>query len=41
VLDWVSYSAGRTDWFWSDGTHLRPRGARAYARLLRSALRLR
>jgi hypothetical protein len=41
VLDWVSYSAGRTDWFWSDGTHLRPSGASAYARLLRTALRLR
>lgn len=37
VLDWVSYSAGHSDWFWSDGLHLRPRGARALARLMSQA----
>jgi hypothetical protein len=37
VLDWVSHSAGHPDWFWSDGLHLRPRGARALARLMSQA----
>jgi hypothetical protein len=35
VLDWVAYSSGRA-WTW-DGMHLRPEGARAYARLLSRA----
>jgi hypothetical protein len=39
VLDWLSFSASRDDWFYADGTHLRPSGARAYARLLAHALR--
>jgi hypothetical protein len=38
VLDWATYSAPHPNWFWTDGTHLRPAGARAYARLLRRAL---
>jgi hypothetical protein len=38
VLDWVGFSAPHPEWFWGDGTHLRPGGARAYTRLLRSAL---
>lgn len=38
VLDWAGYSAAHPEWFWGDGTHLRPAGARAYARLLRRAL---
>jgi hypothetical protein len=29
----------RDDWFYADGTHLRPSGARAYADLLAHALR--
>jgi hypothetical protein len=37
VLDWVAYSAGHWNWFWSDGLHLQPRGARALARLMRRA----
>lgn len=37
VLDWVAHSAGRSDWFWSDGLHLQPRGARALARLVSQA----
>ena len=41
VLDWVRYSARHPEWFWSDGTHLRPSGARGFARLLRTAFRLR
>jgi hypothetical protein len=39
VLDWVAYSARHPEWFWNDGTHLRPAGARAYTRLVRRALR--
>jgi hypothetical protein len=38
VVDWAGYSAPHPDWFWGDGTHLRPAGARAYARLLATAL---
>jgi hypothetical protein len=38
VIDWVSYSAGHTDWFVSDGTHLTRPGVAAYTRLLASVL---
>ena len=38
VLDWHTLSAGRNDWLYSDGLHLTPAGARAYARLVRRAL---
>ncbi len=38
LLDWVAYSAGRSDWFQPDGLHLTLSGARAFARLLRQAL---
>lgn len=38
VLDWAGLSAPHPSWFWGDGTHLRPAGARAYARLLARAL---
>lgn len=38
VADWVAHSAGHRDWFWSDGLHLRARGARAFARLISGAL---
>jgi hypothetical protein len=34
VVDWVDYSARHPEWFYSDGTHLRPSGVRAYTRLL-------
>jgi hypothetical protein len=39
VLDWLSFSAGHDPWFYGDGTHLRPAGARGYAALLARALR--
>src|SRR3954454_13131441 len=39
VVDWAATAAGHSSWFWSDGTHLRPAGARAYARVLRTAIR--
>jgi hypothetical protein len=38
VIDWVRRSAGHSDWFYSDGLHLTPKGARAMARLIRGAL---
>jgi hypothetical protein len=38
VIDWVARSAGHSDWFYSDGLHLTPKGARAMARLIRGAL---
>jgi hypothetical protein len=38
VVDWVAHSAGHHDWFWSDGLHLKARGARAFARLISRTL---
>ena len=38
VLDWAATAAGHAGWFWSDGTHLRPAGARAYAHVVERAL---
>lgn len=38
LLDWVSYSAGHSDWFQPDGLHLTLSGAQGFARLLREAL---
>ncbi len=34
VIDWRGYSIGHPDWFYSDGIHLRPAGAAAYASLV-------
>lgn len=38
VLDWHELSAGQRDWFYSDNTHLRPAGARAYSQLIAQAI---
>ena len=38
VLDWAAVAAGHASWFWSDGTHLRHAGARAYAHVIERAL---
>lgn len=38
VIDWYAESAGHDDWFWGDGTHLRPEGAEAYVMMLRRAI---
>lgn len=35
LVDWLSYSRGHPEWFRSDGYHLQPEGAEAYAGLLR------
>ena len=34
LVDWYGASAGRPEFFWSDGMHLRPEGARVYASLV-------
>jgi len=38
VLDWHAASDGHPEYFWNDGEHLRPGGARVYAALIASAL---
>jgi peptidoglycan/LPS O-acetylase OafA/YrhL len=35
LVDWLSYSEGHPEWFRSDGYHLQPEGAEAYAGLLK------
>ena len=37
LVDWHSASAGRVNFFWDDGMHLRPEGAALYARLVAAA----
>jgi hypothetical protein len=39
IVDWARAAAGHGDWLWPDGTHLRPRGAAAFTRLIRTAIR--
>ena len=41
LLDWVRHSRGKGGWFAGDGLHLTRAGARAYARLLGRAVRMR
>ena len=38
VIDWYGESAGHDEYFWDDGTHLRPEGATAYVMMLRRAV---
>ncbi len=38
IIDWYSESAGHDEYFWDDGTHLRPAGAEAYVLMLRRAI---
>jgi hypothetical protein len=38
VIDWHGRSAGHSSYFYSDGIHLTPRGARAYAHLIGRAV---
>lgn len=38
LVDWYSASRNQPGWFWSDGHHLRPEGAAAFARLIDSAV---
>lgn len=38
VLDWYVDTQDRSEWFYSDGTHLRPEGAVVYAQLIHQAI---
>ncbi|MFL5847247.1 MAG: hypothetical protein ACJ762_21430 [Solirubrobacteraceae bacterium] len=38
ALDWTVRSAGRSDWFFGDGLHVNPTGARHWAALIREGL---
>ena len=38
LVDWYSLASEHPDWFVSDGAHLRPAGAQAFAELIRSNL---
>ena len=38
LIDWYAESAGHDEYFWDDGTHLRPEGAEAYVMMLRKAI---
>ena len=37
LIDWSARATGNRQWFWSDGTHLRPEGVAVYTRMLRHA----
>lgn len=39
LVDWYAESKDHPDWFASDGIHLTPTGARAYAKLIKTAVR--
>jgi len=39
LLDWRAGSAAHPEWFWQDGIHLRPEGAKIYATLIATTLR--
>ena len=38
VIDWYGTSAGHDDWFWDDGTHLRPEFSQHYLLMIRQAV---
>ena len=38
LLDWYAASDGHPEYFYDDGTHLRPDGAAAYAALIKSVV---
>ncbi len=38
LVDWFAASTGHDEYFWDDGTHLRPEGAEAYVMMLRAAV---
>lgn len=38
LVDWYAASTGHDEYFWDDGTHLRPEGAQAYVMMLRKAV---
>lgn len=38
IADWYAVSANHAEYFWDDGTHLRPEGAEAYVNMLKTAI---
>jgi len=38
LVDWRARSAAHPEWFWQDGIHLRPEGAKIYATLIATAI---
>ena len=38
LIDWSKRASGNHQWFWSDGTHLRPDGVEAYTHILKHAV---
>jgi len=39
LVDWHAQSANHPEWFWQDGIHLRPEGAKMYANLIAETMR--
>jgi len=39
LVDWHARSANHPEWFWQDGIHLRPEGAKMYANLIATTMR--
>ena len=37
IVDWDSYASGHSEWFYSDGIHLKPEGQEAYADFIKSS----
>lgn len=38
LIDWSARATGNRQWFWSDGTHLRPTGVEVYSHMLKRAV---
>lgn len=38
IVDWNGQSASHPEWFWKDGIHLRPEGAKFYTDLIAATL---
>ena len=38
LIDWYGYSQGHDDWFYADGTHLKPTGAENFCIMIRKAV---
>jgi hypothetical protein len=37
-VNWYRVSKGHDDWFYSDGTHMNPKGAEAYTKLMAASI---
>jgi peptidoglycan/LPS O-acetylase OafA/YrhL len=38
LIDWYTFSQDHPEWFWKDGIHLRPEGAKVYANLIATTI---